>query len=401
VKNRGVILLIAGAVAAVAVAGVVIVLALGDDDEVVVSEDVQAIVSASESTPAAAAVVDETTVAGDTDFWTDERIARAIANPLDMTLPAGPGASAPQSGPRDLEFTRTTYTGDRTRPLGSTLGRVLMYALHGDGKYYEHNCTGTVVGAANRSTILTAGHCVREPGIWKDANGDGISQETEFGPTWSDWNRDGVEQPIELTPRQWYKEISFLPGYDNRVRTHGTWLAASGADGEALVLVQSGWNSSRLWEYDFAAFVVAPQSGKTVSEAVGGSQRYGEAVRAESPEELQSLGYPATAPPAEFTGHVLFVCAGTPQIGDSRSASSGTAILALGCDMTGGASGGPWLVNVGENGLGTVAAVNSYKYSDEPRTMLGPRFRIETIDGTDYPIGTNVVDQAGSYTVQP
>lgn len=398
--RRRLIIVITAAVAAVALAGVVIVLTQGDDDVVVVSGGVQDVVSATESAPAAASPVDETAVAGDADFWTDERVEEAIDNPLDTVVAAGPGANAPGMGPRSLQGSRSLYTGDRMRPFGSTVGRVLVRGVQKDGSQFVSSCTGTVVDTANRSTILTAGHCVREPGVWSDGNGDGLRQENEYAPIWDDGNDDGQRQDNELTPRQWYTEISFVPGYDNQTRTHGTWLAASGTDGNALVVVGTGWDRSRLWEYDFAAFVVAPQAGQTVFEKVGGGHRYGAAVSADSPQALQSFGYPASAPPPEFTGEALYVCAGTPEVGDSRNADPGTAILALGCDMTGGASGGPWIVNVSA-GVGTVVAVNSYKYNDEPQTLLAPRFRVETIEGREYAIGSNVVDQAGSYTVQP
>ena len=399
--GRRLILVIAAAVAAVAAAGVVIVLVQGDDDAVVVEGLDQDVVSASESAPAAAAPVDEDAVAGDADYWTDERIAEAIANPLDTGISAGPGANAPEASARDLPGTRSLYAGDRMRPLGSTVGRILTVVETKDGQMWQSSCTGTVVDTGNRSTILTAGHCLREPGSWQDANSDGVRQENEYAPLWRDKNKDGAQQDDELYPRQWYSEIAFIPGYDKQVQPHGIWHAASGADGKELMIVQGGWSRSRLWAYDFAAFVVAPQAGQTIVEKVGGAQRYGLPADADNPGALQSFGYPATAPPAEFTGHALYVCAGTPEVGDSKNATQGTAVLALGCDMTGGASGGPWVESVGANGVGTVVAVNSYKYDNEPQTMLGPRFRVETVEGTDYAVGTNIVDQAGSYTVAP
>jgi hypothetical protein len=401
VGGRRLILVIAAAVAAVAAAGVVFVLVQGDDEAAVVSGPNQEVVSASESAPAAAAPVDEDAIAGEADYWTDERIERAIDNPLDTFAPAGPGANEPDAGPRKLQGTRTLYAGERMRPLGSTVGRILVVLEKKDGSKWESSCTGTVVDTGNRSTILTAGHCVREPGRWRDVNGDGVRQESEYSPIWKDANGDGFEQDGELTPRQWYSEVAFLPGYDNRVKTHGTWHAAGGADGNPLVFVHAGWNLERVSAYDFAAFVVAPQAGQTVFEKVGGGQRYGPPAGRDNPGALQSFGYPAVAPPAEFTGHALYVCAGTPEVGDSRDTVWEDAVLALGCDMTGGASGGPWLVGVDGNGVGTVVAVNSYKYNDEPQTILAPRFRVETYEGKDYAIGTNVVDEAGSVAVQP
>ena len=52
-----------------------------------------------------------------------------------------------------------------------------------------------------------------------------------------------------------------------------------------------------------------------------------------------------------------------------RSASPPT--IAIGCDMTGGSSGGGWIVNM-KDGLGTLVSVNSYGYFSQPDAMYGP-----------------------------
>ncbi|MFD2354863.1 hypothetical protein ACFSTC_44780 [Nonomuraea ferruginea] len=45
----------------------------------------------------------------------------------------------------------------------------------------------------------------------------------------------------------------------------------------------------------------------------------------------------------------------------------------LGCDMTAGSSGGPWLTRFDTStGRGTITSVSSFKYSDDRRTMYGP-----------------------------
>jgi hypothetical protein len=47
--------------------------------------------------------------------------------------------------------------------------------------------------------------------------------------------------------------------------------------------------------------------------------------------------------------------------------------MAIGCDMTGGSSGGGWVITDG-SGNGNVNSVNSYKYGIEPEVMFGPYF---------------------------
>jgi hypothetical protein len=47
--------------------------------------------------------------------------------------------------------------------------------------------------------------------------------------------------------------------------------------------------------------------------------------------------------------------------------------MSIGCDMTGGSSGGGWVIDDG-SGNGFVNSVNSYKYGLEPEVMFGPYF---------------------------
>jgi hypothetical protein len=44
------------------------------------------------------------------------------------------------------------------------------------------------------------------------------------------------------------------------------------------------------------------------------------------------------------------------------------------CGMTGGASGGSWLIDMNQRGEGTVVSVNSWGFTDKPG-MAGPDFR--------------------------
>ena len=83
------------------------------------------------------------------------------------------------------------------------------------------------------------------------------------------------------------------------------------------------------------------------------------------PQEYVSGGYPADYP---FDGKTLYVC-DAPLGGNDRSASPPT--IAIGCDMTGGSSGGGWIVNM-KDGLGTLVSVNSYGYFSQPDAMYGP-----------------------------
>ena len=82
-----------------------------------------------------------------------------------------------------------------------------------------------------------------------------------------------------------------------------------------------------------------------------------------------SFGYPA-APP--FDGSRLIYCSGRAFNDTVMTRDQG-----LRCNMTGGASGGPWFQNFNEStGLGMLNSVNSFKYTSGPFSnyMFGPSF---------------------------
>jgi hypothetical protein len=103
--------------------------------------------------------------------------------------------------------------------------------------------------------------------------------------------------------------------------------------------------------------VVAPSGGTALTDRVGGR---GIAFNYNRSQNYVSYGYPA-APP--FTGERLWTCNSPLQASDN-SASPQT--MGIGCDMTGGSSGGGWIVG------GNLYSVNSYGYSNQPNVMYGP-----------------------------
>ena len=77
-------------------------------------------------------------------------------------------------------------------------------------------------------------------------------------------------------------------------------------------------------------------------------------------QSFVDYGYPA-APP--FDGSKLWVCEAAHATDDT---SASPATMGIGCDMTGGSSGGGWTVG------NSVYSVNSYGYSNQPNVMYGP-----------------------------
>jgi hypothetical protein len=195
------------------------------------------------------------------------------------------------------------------------IGRV--FARRPDGRIEE--CSGVLVASANRSTVITAGHCV----------------------AWA---------------HQWYTNVAFVPDYQPSASgasaPYGIWPAV-------YVATTPQWlrgGSNTNWRHDTAAFVVARNSaGEAIAAAIGASQRI--AFGASPTLGVTIFGYPA-APP--YDGQHLWRC-GPREVGRPLVLPSGPGPLPFGmsCAFTPGASGGPWLWRVNRSGIGTVVCVTS------------------------------------------
>ncbi|MER7366234.1 trypsin-like serine peptidase [Nonomuraea wenchangensis] len=182
------------------------------------------------------------------------------------------------------------------------------------------SCSGSAVTSANKSVVITAGHCVKLNGA--------------FHTNWV-----------------------FVPGYDRGARPYGTWAATK-------LLTTPQWDASEDVDHDMAAAVVAPLDGRSLVDVVGGQ---GVAFNQPRRRQMYAFGYPAAAP---YDGSKLVYCSG--RAFDDYLLSND---LGLTCDQTGGASGGPWMLAFDEStGLGTLNSVNSFKYGFAPNWMFGPYF---------------------------
>ncbi|XVQ13234.1 trypsin-like serine peptidase [Spirillospora sp. CA-255316] len=182
------------------------------------------------------------------------------------------------------------------------------------------SCSGDAVTSANKSTVITAGHCVKLDGAWH-----------------TNW--------------------VFVPGYKDGERPHGTWTAAR-------TLATPQWTASEDISYDVGAAVVNSLGGRRLVDAVGGQ---GIAFNQPRGQDMYSFGYPAETP---YDGSKLIYCSG--RVINDPLLSDG---IGLGCDMTGGSSGGPWFLRFDEAaGTGVQNSVNSFKYNFLPTHMFGPYF---------------------------
>ncbi|WP_281899125.1 trypsin-like serine peptidase [Phytohabitans aurantiacus] len=273
-------------------------------------------------------------------YWTEER--RATAEQVELpTLteeeagrgeqePAGePGRSvrrqASPPGPRPVEDpSAVSGFGDLGQPWpyrgdepATTIGRVYYYDATAKKNKW---CSATVVDADSNRLVWTAGHCI---------HGGGSS-------------------------KKWHQNWIFYPHYRNGVDpAYGWWYAEQ-------LWSWSKWIDGGNYSYDFGAAVMAPKPGGQRIASVTGGQ--GLAWNYSKNGYVHNFGYPAEWP---FNGMTLQYCFG-------GTWASG-ADVGMKCNMTGGASGGPWL-GWFDGWNGWVNGNNSYKITWDPTRMFSPYY---------------------------
>lgn len=300
-------------------------------------------------------------------YWTEDKMQNAVPMPLpeisgsisaqseiQETYSPGPVVIAPSSAHKtsiqslseeeiseaaeDLEPLTGTYpfSYTRTRLIPDTMpthkafpfrtvGK-LFFTIPGQGNFV---CSGASVNSTNNSVIWTAGHCVYSPGVGFHTN------------------------------------FLFAPARRAGVNPYGTWTAKT-------VFTLAGWQSG-LFEYDHGAIVANLGGNSSPPKKIGAAVGVlGFIANASRLQHWTLHGYPAAAspgpgaPPGTFTGEHHELCAATfattdlPTGGGSDPATNG-----VGCDQTGGTSGGPWIIDLNRLGGGTnlLNGNNSYRYT--------------------------------------
>jgi V8-like Glu-specific endopeptidase len=262
-------------------------------------------------TPAQAATSDAAVRA----FWTPDRMRSA--EPLDL-IKVAPGAlkDVPRGLPTKIQSIPNggaAWTGGGA--VTKTAGRV-FFTFQGR----TASCSGDAVTSANKSTVVTAGHCVKLEGA--------------FHTNWV-----------------------FVPGYDNGNAPFGTWTARA-------TTATPQWVATEDINYDVGIGVVNQLNGQSLTDVVGAQ---GIAFNQARGQNMYAFGYPAAAP---YDGTKLIYCSGRVFNDFLLSQDIGMT-----CDQTGGASGGPWFLSFNEaTGTGLQNSVNSFKYNFITTWMFGPYF---------------------------
>lgn len=327
-------------------------------------------------------------------YWTPQRMASAIPRVINpgtpsaragrVLAPTGPatfvrgnepgeapgsltrltGAAAPQDAkPLGYEAFSYPYPFSRQQvfPIAFFRAGYTRYPFSNNGKLFftlgttDYVCSATSLtsGGGNQSLILTAGHCV--------SSGAGA----------------------------WATNVLFSPGHrDNTTPPDFAYSAGSARWPAHQLFTTTEWFNDGNLKRDFAMVVLRRKvsDGTPLGNIIG---TQGLAWDFPEIQHYHSLGYPAATlsvwPFTPFNGQRQWSCQSSyaRRVTEYNPSAPGPAPIAIGCDMTGGCSGGGWIMGFNDgwttgyeaNG-GYLNSVNSFRWisPSQPRALHGPYF---------------------------
>lgn len=199
-------------------------------------------------------------------------------------------------------------------------------------------CSGTVVpsvnGSSNENEVWTAGHCL----VNTEVNNQVLDSFFEFIPAYN----GGAKK---LSAQQPFGAFTW----------NGAWETTS------------AWYFNRDFSEDEAALQVNTNgSGQILGNRTGWA---GFAWNQSTDQQFVAFGYPAASP---YNGNLMVTDIGASAVLDTGIGGAGSAPIGIGNPMTGGSSGGGWMIGWSETGTGWVNGHNDYKYSSQPGAMYSP-----------------------------
>ncbi|KAA1416432.1 hypothetical protein F0U44_19155 [Nocardioides humilatus] len=249
-------------------------------------------------------------------YWTSARMRAAL--PIEDLVDGlslgssggnGSGDDATRTAPRDVRAPKST-------------GKLFFNVNGADAV-----CTASAIDTKKRNQVITAGHCVHTgPNV-------GLLQQPHF---YSDW--------------------LYVPRYRNGRAPLGEWVANN-------AWAFDGWINDEDFTFDQAIVAFKRHGRKRLVDETGGN----EVVWGKAPREwgVRIWGWPAEAP---YDGETAKRCDGrTVRFEEGEDASMHD------CPLTGGASGGPWLLPRGRtDNTGRIWAVTSRRVLDDPILLARP-----------------------------
>jgi hypothetical protein len=253
-------------------------------------------------------------------YWTPDRMEHATP----AGIPSKTGAPPHMIEPAPVKAQEVPPASYSSIPY-AVIGKVFFT----DSKTgFDYVCSGTAVISKNKSTVDTAGHCVAQDGS-KD---------------------------------NYYTNWMFCPQYLDGDCPKGKWAARQ-------LFADKTWltASPMAVDHDYGAAVVEANNGQYLTDVVGGVA-FG--ANLDRKQTFHALGYPHASP---FNGKKMFECLADKAVDDTGTPPP----LGISCDLTGGSSGGGWLVQ--SNGTWYVNGHNDYQYTNDPNTMYSPYYGNEAL----------------------
>ncbi|WP_423183934.1 trypsin-like serine peptidase [Arthrobacter sp. NyZ413] len=254
-------------------------------------------------------------------YWTPERMRAAISGDV-LAGPAlargalSSASTAVETGPPEKIAGTSKGGGTSLHQNEDPIDHVgkVFFSMGA----FNYVCSGNAVVSDNDSTVATAGHCVNEG------------------------------------PGAFVRNFVFVPAYLNGTAPYGIWPAKA-------LYTTAQWSTAGDIRYDTGFAVMATINGKHLADVVGAS---GVEFNMDRGLSYKAYGYPA-APP--FDGQSLKSCSG-----DATEDAINPQFKAQGipCDMTGGSSGGPWIVSSDDDCYQN--SITSYGYTGGPPVIYGP-----------------------------
>ena len=276
--------------------------------------------------------------------WTREEMLSAIPYPVEKAARAPKaGDPAPSASGPEVKLAGSLPKADKASKKGSdplASGDVSANYYSGtlDPYYYTHFpfstigkvfftsngqnyvCSGSVMG---NNALWTAGHCV-----------------------------------FDSNTRTWHSNWVFVPAYYDGYAPYGQWYARE-------LWALNGWVNNGNLAYDIGSAVLW-QNGSSIAYRTGSLGWMANGPRG---VYITAFGYPAAYP---FNGQRMAWCQDYTWLDYNFSPPTN----GMGCNMTGGSSGGPWIYQYTYNSASGnyVNGVNSYKYNNDPNSMYSPYF---------------------------
>jgi V8-like Glu-specific endopeptidase len=270
-------------------------------------------------TPPAVAPLNPTGAPASAPSWAPSNLADAVSGTAPQQAPA---TATPQTQCANcfIPYTRYYYFAKyRTYPV-STVGK--LFFTNDGGNYV---CSASVIFT---DTLDTAGHCV--------ANTDGT--------------------------HQWDSSALFCPSYNAGVNPAvGCWAANYFA-------AWNQWITDGSFEWDFGGVNTSTCGSVWCTDVANRTGYLGVAWNQGEDQNFTAFGYPQASP---FDGNYIVTC--QSEFGYETSEGNndgGPNSIAIGCDMTGGSSGGPWILGFG--GGNWVNGHNDWKWNSLPQAMNSP-----------------------------